>query len=138
MSVLNVRNKTRSLQKALPRVTLFIFVVAVLSPVLGYAGGQSASAHLPPELNRFPDKNHIENINANRAQSQNIEAANAVRRSLLEQDAIKLVKAASDVQSEVNQPGYKSVSPDVLRKVGEIERLARSVKDRMRLAAITQ
>jgi hypothetical protein len=47
-------------------------------------------------------------------------------------DADKLLKLASELNAETSRPDFGSLTPAQLRKVAEIEKLAHSVKEKMR------
>jgi hypothetical protein len=59
-------------------------------------------------------------------------ARNADRQKHLVQDAQKLLALAKDLKDEVDKSNEDTLSVDVVKKAGEIEKLAKSVKDRMR------
>jgi hypothetical protein len=66
---------------------------------------------------------------------QNFEAANAERRKQIADDSARLVKLATDLKAEVDKTTKDTLSLSVIRKADEIEKLAHSVKDKMRLTA---
>jgi hypothetical protein len=68
---------------------------------------------------------------------QNFEAANAERRKQIADDSARLVKLATDLKTEVDKTTKDTLSLSVIRKADEIEKLAHSVKDKMRLTAGT-
>jgi signal transduction histidine kinase len=59
-------------------------------------------------------------------------ARNADRQKHLVQDTNKLLALAKDLKEEVDKSNQDTLSVDVVKKAGEIEKLAKSVKDRMR------
>jgi hypothetical protein len=66
---------------------------------------------------------------------QNLEAANAERRKQIADDSARLLKLATDLKAEVDKTTKDTLSLSVIRKAEEIEKLAHSVKDKMRLTA---
>lgn len=56
---------------------------------------------------------------------------NAERQKEIVADANKLLKLAKELNDEVAAAGTSSLTSDQLRKIGEIEKLARSVRERM-------
>lgn len=59
-------------------------------------------------------------------------ARNADRQKHLVQDTDKLLALAKELKEEVDKSNQDTLSVDVVKKAGEIEKLAKSVKDRMR------
>jgi hypothetical protein len=57
---------------------------------------------------------------------------NDERQRRLESDTQRLVSLANQLKSEVTASGAESMTPEMLRQMDEIEKLARNVKDRMR------
>jgi hypothetical protein len=58
-------------------------------------------------------------------------AMNTERQKQMVSDAAKLLKLAQELNSEVAAANTGAFTPDQLRKIGEIEKLARSVRERM-------
>jgi hypothetical protein len=59
-------------------------------------------------------------------------ARNVDRQKQLEKDTDKLLALAKELKEEVGKSNADTLSVDVVKKAGEIEKLAKSVKDRMR------
>jgi hypothetical protein len=59
---------------------------------------------------------------------------NADRQKSLVSDTAKLLKLAHDLDSEITAVGPDSLTADQIRKLEEIEKLAHSVKEKMRLS----
>ena len=57
---------------------------------------------------------------------------NQERQKRLEGDADRLLSLANQLKSEVAASGAESMTPDMLRQMDEIEKLAKSVKEKMR------
>ena len=60
-----------------------------------------------------------------------LRALNAERQKDLVSDANKLLKLTTELNAEIVRDNPDSLSPNQLRKVAEIEKLAHSVKDKM-------
>lgn len=60
-----------------------------------------------------------------------LRALNEDRQKHLVSDAAKLLKLATELNAEVSSGNSDALTPSELRKVAEIEKLARSVKDKM-------
>jgi hypothetical protein len=61
------------------------------------------------------------------------EAANAERRRQIAEDAARLLQLATGLKAEVDKTDKDTLSLTVIRKADEIEKLARAVKDKMKL-----
>jgi hypothetical protein len=59
-------------------------------------------------------------------------ARNVDRQKQLEKDTDKLLSLAKELKEEVDKSNADTLSVDVVKKAAEIEKLAKSVKDRMR------
>jgi hypothetical protein len=59
-------------------------------------------------------------------------ARNVDRQKQLEKDTDKLLSLAKELKEEVGKSNADTLSVDVVKKAAEIEKLAKSVKDRMR------
>jgi len=57
---------------------------------------------------------------------------NDERQKRLESDTQRLLTLANQLKSEVGASGAESMTPEMLRQMDEIEKLAKSVKDKMR------
>jgi hypothetical protein len=62
-------------------------------------------------------------------------ALNTERQKQMVSDTNKLLKLAKELNEEVATTNSASFTPDQLRKIGEIEKLARNVRERMAAAA---
>jgi hypothetical protein len=68
---------------------------------------------------------------------QNFDAANTERRKQIADDSARLLKLATDLKTEVDKTTKDTLSLNVIRKADEIEKLAHSVKEKMKLTAGT-
>ena len=64
-------------------------------------------------------------------QEQQLRALNAERQKSMVSDAGKLLKLAHELDAEISSANPGTLNADQLRKLAEIEKLARSVKDKM-------
>jgi hypothetical protein len=67
--------------------------------------------------------------------AKNFDAANAERRKQIADDSGRLLKLATDLKAEVDKTTKDQLSLTVIRKADEIEKLAHSVKEKMKLTA---
>lgn len=104
----------------------------------GAAGQQAPSLNpdkpiLLPEANRLPDVNDQMMMRQQNAKQKNFEAANAERKKEISDESAKLLTLAMALKAEVDKTNKDMLSLNVIRKADEIEKLARSVKDKMKL-----
>lgn len=113
-------------------------VIALLTGA-SWAGQQPPSLNpdkptLSPEANRLPDKNDQMKLNEQQAKQQSFATANAERKKQISDDSAKLLTLAMALKAEVDKTNKDMLSLNVIRKADEIEKLARSVKDKMKLS----
>ncbi len=124
--------------------------IGVLTVALALAGslrspGQEPQAPpiRPPHPILLPEANHLPDANdqmmmreqQNQDKSKDYAAANAERKKQIAGDTAALLKLAGDLKAEVDKTNKDTLSIDVIRKADEIERLAHSVKEKMKLSA---
>ena len=90
--------------------------------------------YLRPEANRTPDANDVMQMREQQTKKQSFDAANAERRKQLVDDSALLLKLAAQLKTEVDKTTKDTLSLTVIRKADEIERLARGVKEKMKLS----
>jgi hypothetical protein len=91
------------------------------------------SSILLPAANRLPDANAQMEMREKQSKTQNFAAANGERRKQIAEDTAKLFKLAADLKAEVDKTSKDTLSLNVIRQADEIERLAHSVKEKMKL-----
>jgi hypothetical protein len=132
------KGQSRTPWKLGPRFYVLAALAAILlAPIAGQRMLQNSNPHLPPELNRIPDGNQVNDINAGQLDNQSFETANAERKRRIDSDTTKLVKLAADLKVEINKAGNNTLSLDLIRKAEEIEKLARRVQETMKQTAGT-
>jgi hypothetical protein len=104
-----------------------------MTPAASDGVAQNTYPHLPPELNRIPDSNQVNQINDQQAKKDSFEAANAERKKQISSESAKLLKLATELKAEVDKTDKDTLSIGVIRKADEIEKLAHSVKEKMQL-----
>ena len=104
-----------------------------LAPVAGEGLFQNSSPQVQPAMPQMPDSTQGNQINGEQARKQSLEAANAARKKQIAEDSAKLLKLATDLKTEVDKTNKDTLSLNVIRKADEIERLARTVKEKMKI-----
>lgn len=90
-------------------------------------------ADLATPINQPPDANGQMLMRDLQSKRKNYVAANAERKKQIADDSARLLKLAADLKSEVDKTTKDTLSLNVIRKAEEIEKLARNVKEKMKL-----
>ena len=117
------------------RGTVGLLAVATLIAVAQQAPNPNPEKpHLMPEANRLPDKNdQMELQQQQQTKSASYVAANLERKKQISDDAAKLVELATELKKEVDKTDKDTLSVNVIRKAEMIEKLAKGVKEKMKL-----
>jgi hypothetical protein len=91
---------------------------------------------LPTPVNQAPDPNAQMQMRNLQTGKQNFAAANAERKKQISDDSARLLKLVSDLKSEVDKTNKDTLSLNVIRKADEIEKLAHSVREKMKLTVV--
>jgi len=126
----------RSMAGILPAVCMAVFALP--------AGRRAQSTPVPsqptrsqsilrPEANRLPDANDIMVMREEKVTKEKFEAANTERKRQIDSDSDLLLKLTSEVKADLDKDPANASSPDLLKKLEEIQRLAHSVQVKMKL-----
>jgi hypothetical protein len=85
-----------------------------------------------PQNPSLPQNPSREDESRVRMQKEGAKRANQARHADLKRDTEKLLKLATELQESVDKSNENTLSVEVVRKAEEIEKLAHSVKDKMR------
>jgi hypothetical protein len=106
------------------------------------AGQESRPAGFWPDkvpevnpANRPSDAHAQVERESKRAQMQRYDAANSERMRQLEQDSRLLLQLAAELEAELGKTGNEAPPPSAVRKAETIEKLAHTVKEKMKLTA---
>ena len=88
---------------------------------------------LPTPNNQPPDPNAQMLMRDQQSKQRNFAAVNAERKKQIAEDSAKLMKLAADLRAEVDKTTKDTLSLNVIRQADEIEKLAHSVKEKMKL-----
>jgi hypothetical protein len=108
-------------------------VVVAIIPLVGEALLQNSPRNVPEFINRLPDVNDQEKMRQQKGQL-GLEAANADRKKQVSEDSAKLLKLATDLKAEIEKTGNNPLAVSAIRKTGAIEKLARTIRERMTLS----
>lgn len=102
-------------------VFLIVFSLIFVSAVLPQAETQH-----PGERQRSPDPSEIEQ------QKQMEKARNESRQKELKRDTVRLLELATELKQYMDRTNESVLSLEVIHKTEEIEKLARSIKNKMK------
>jgi hypothetical protein len=111
---------------AVHRTTIYFFVLLFLVTFPGYSSPQDTGPQPPGAAPAD------ESEEASRARKEMEKKANAQRQADLKRDADKLLKLSTELKEYVDKSNENVLSVEVVTKAEEIEKLAHSVKVKMR------
>ncbi|HWE86390.1 MAG TPA: hypothetical protein VG267_15710 [Terracidiphilus sp.] len=88
---------------------------------------------LLPITNRLPDANDQMEMHQQQSKKEKVEVANSMRLKQISDDAARLLELATELKTAVDKTNKDTLSVDVIRKADTIERLAKGVKEKMKL-----
>lgn len=89
--------------------------------------------YLSPEANRLPGKNDQLQLQDQQVKKEKFEAANLERKKQISDDTARLLELAQQLKTEVDKTSKDTLSVNVIRKAESIEKLAKGVKEKMKL-----
>jgi predicted phage tail protein len=111
---------------------LMVFVALAASHQLT---SQDASRPvLSTEANHPTDANAQVAMNEQQSKKASVDAVNVERRREIGEDSTRLLKLATDLKAQLDKTTKDTLSLGVIHKADEIERLAHSVREKMKLA----
>lgn len=111
-----------------------LLAVATIFAVAQQPSPNPDKPYLLPEANRLPDKNaQMQMQQDQQTKKASYAAANVERKKQISDDAAKLVELATELKKEIDKTDKDTLSIDVIRKAESIERLAKGVKEKMKL-----
>ena len=112
-----------------------IFSLAALSLLTGAAQSNDPVTKpiVVPQAKRLPDADDQTKMRDQQAKQQSFDAASVERKKQLSDDSAKLLTLAMALKAEVDKTNKDMLSLSVVRKADEIEKLARNVREKMKL-----
>ena len=112
-----------------PRRTIFALIIAFLLTV-GIGSARAQNQRLPPLAQ--PQVQSPEDESKSKLERDMAKKANQARQAALRRDTEKLYKLATELKDYVDKTNENVLSFDVVKKAEEIEKLAHSVKEKMK------
>ncbi len=116
--------------------TILFAAVALLAIAQEAPPGSPDRPLIDPVLSRPPDKNaQIVMQQSQQVKKASYEAANIERRRQIADDSAKILELATELKKEVDKTDKDTLSLNVIRKAELIEKLAKGVREKMKLTA---
>lgn len=102
-----------------------------------------ANVQPPPSVANLPPASALPTVNdpmqfdrlQNQTKAARLEAANAERKRQIADDAARLLELATELKAAVDKTDKDTLSIQVIRKAESIEKLAKGVKEKMKMTA---
>jgi len=108
---------------------LILSLMLAMTPTIGLAQNPPPVPQLPnPAAPNSPSDNPARD----RMEKEMAKKANEERQAQLKRDSDRLLKLATELKESVDKSNQNTLSIDVIKKAEEIEKLARSVKEKMK------
>jgi hypothetical protein len=108
-------------------------IPAVLAMLLGTGALISAQQiHLPPAVSQSQGMGNVPVTSGNDVQRQQAIAANLQRQQDMKRDSEKMLQLMQELNQYLQSKGQGTMSVDALKKAEQIEKLAHSVKSKMK------
>lgn len=125
------QRRGRSGVKSVLSALLCVLLLAA-GAILARPAGQRPT---PNQINQLPhDLDEGFNDGDPVVTARRMRALNAERQKSMVSDTDRLLKLAQELNSEINNSNPQALTPVELRKIGEIEKLARNVKQKMSIS----
>jgi len=114
----------------MPRATLSLLVFCAL---VGLAAQVSAQQiHLPPAISQSQSMGGIPVTGGDSVQRQQAEAANEQRQVEIKRDSQKMFELTQELNQYLQNSSQGTMSIDAMKKAEQIEKLAKSVRSKMK------
>jgi hypothetical protein len=117
----------------LARIGCFLrFLLVGLAVSSSWVGGSGAQLPQVGPLPSGPNQTTPDDPNRERAEKEMAKRANQEREAQLKRDTERLFKLATELKDYVDKSNENTLSLNVIKKADEIEKLAHSVKEKMK------
>jgi biopolymer transport protein ExbD len=110
-----------------PLLLVLLLVLLITSPAASWA--EPAQHRFPPSPGQKPTPEDEDRI---RMEKEMAKKLNLERQEQLKRDTEKLLKLATELKQYVDKTNENMLSLEVLKKAAEIEKLAHSVREKMK------
>jgi hypothetical protein len=112
---------------------LLVLVSAVSGrPVFGQDDASEAIQVRPPRIGQPPERNNPEDEARIKMEKDMAKKANKERQEALKRDTDRLLQLSTELKQYVDKTNENMLSMEVIKKADEIEKLAHSVREKMK------
>jgi len=106
------------------------FALCVFLAMARFAFGQQI--HLPPSVSNSQTMGNVPVRSSDDMQREQMKKANELRQEEIRHDTEKLFQLSTELKDFIDKGGQGTLSLDAIKKAEQIEKLARSVKSKMK------
>ena len=123
------------------KILASLVIFAAIPFSVGTSQGQSGSSSTPPgkpldeiraQQNPRFSTSDLENAPKSALDQKRLAEINAIRKKQMAEDTEKLIALANELKADIDKTGQDTLSMNIVRKAEQIEKLAKSVKQKMR------
>jgi hypothetical protein len=108
-------------------------VFLIFSGALGLARAQNdGQIHLPPSISQSPNMGSVPVSSGDDIQKQQARAASVQRQAEIRRDTDKMFELTTELKDYLQKSEQGTISIDAIKKAEQIEKLAHSVKSKMK------
>jgi hypothetical protein len=112
------------------RNRVFSLTLVLTSLIAGLASGQQI--HLPPMVQQGPNTSNIPVRSQEEADRERARKANEMLQMEIKRDTEKLVQLTGELKDSIDKSTQGMLAADTVKKAEQIEKLARSVKSKLK------
>lgn len=112
------------------RLTAFVLIAVSLSSLAVYPAASQSRSQLSAQIGKVNSQDADPNVEKLEKEAE--KKRNLKRQQDIKQDTEKLLELATELKQYVDKTNENIISLDVIRKAEQIEKLAKSVKDKMK------
>lgn len=116
----------------------FGLILLLVPPCIGQTPGSNNGSQLGrriPQTSRTMDQaQQLDTMIAPTYNDKRLQMINAAQHQSMVADTERLVKLVADLNAQINSSNASALTPDQVRMVAEIEKLAHNVRDKMRMS----
>jgi len=113
-------------------IPVLMFVLCVPSALIAPAFASPQQGMPPGDASQFPGVSRRPSEPEIEMQHEREKAVNKQRQQNLKRDTDKLLELATELKQSVDKSNENTLSLDVIKKAEEIEKLAKSVREKMK------
>ena len=113
-------------------LTLLFVSMMFASLTTGPAFAQGGQIHLPPMVQQGPNTSNVPVRTQEEADRERAKKANEMLQMEIKRDTDKLVQLTAELKESVDKSNQGLLAADTFKKAEQIEKLARSVKSKLK------